>query len=68
MVDMLEGECSVLETSVNTFQMWCGRSSGWSDPLKWANGCLGDYGDWEVWQVPVNLATNALGMVSLEEL
>jgi len=29
---------------------------------------LGDSGDWKVWQVPVNFAKDALGMVSLEEL
>jgi len=67
-IDMLEGECSVSETSINTLRMRCDKPSGWSDHLEWAKGCLGDSGNWEVWQVPVNLATNALRMVSLETL
>jgi len=68
MVDTLEGECCVPETSVNTLQMWCGRPSGCSDPFVWEKVCFGDSGDWQVWQVPVNLVEDALRMVSLEEL
>jgi len=48
--------------------MRCDKPSGWSDPLEWAKGCLGDSSDWKVWQVPVNLATDALRIVNLEEL
>jgi hypothetical protein len=33
-----------------------------------SKGVLGDSGDWKVWQVPVNLATDAFKMISLEEL
>jgi hypothetical protein len=62
------GMLCVPKTSVNTLQMWCGRPSSWSDPLEWENVCLGDSNDWKVWQVLVNLAEDALKMVSLEEL
>jgi hypothetical protein len=48
--------------------MWCDRPSGCSDPFVWENMCFGDSGDWKVWRVPVNLAKDALRMVSLEEL
>ena len=68
MVDTLKGECCVPETSINTLQMWCDRPSGCSDPLVWARVCLGDSDDWKVWRVPVNLAKDALRMVSLEKL
>jgi len=44
MVDTLEVECYVLETSVNTLQMWSGRPSGCSDPLVWEKGVL-----WWLW-------------------
>jgi len=57
----------ILETSVNTLQMWCDRPSGCSDLFVWEKVCFGDSGDWKVWQVPVNLAKYALRMVSLEE-
>jgi len=33
-----------------------------------SKGVLGDSGDWKVWQLPVNLATDSLKIVSLEEL
>jgi hypothetical protein len=48
--------------------MWCDRPSGCSDLFVWEKVCFGDSGDWKVWQVPVNLAKDALRMVSLEEL
>jgi hypothetical protein len=54
--------------TLNTLQMRCHKPSGWSDPLEWTKGCLSDSGDWKVWQVPGNLAKDALRMVSLEDL
>jgi hypothetical protein len=68
MIDMLKKECCVPETNVNILQIWCGRPSGCSDPFVWEKVCFGNFGDWKVWQVPVNLAKDAFEMVSLEEL
>ena len=58
----------VPETSVNTLQKWSGRPSSCCDPFVWEKVCFGNSGDWKVWRVPVNLATDALRMISLEEL
>jgi len=55
MVNTLEGECCVPETSANSLQMWCGRPSGCNDPFVWEKVCFGDSGDWKVWQVPCKL-------------